>query len=67
MTGYPAYSVTFAKYILILNHYNEKRKHNNLNRMIPVSFEKKWSTLAENQKPIMTIFNYELVNQNGQH
>lgn len=50
-----------------VTHYNKKRQHNGLNRMIPVSFEKKWSTLTENQKPIMTIFNYELVNQNGQH
>ena len=50
-----------------VDHYNNRRQHNSLNRMMPVGFEKKWSTLPEKQKPLMTIFNDELVNQNGQH
>jgi len=49
-----------------VSHYNKKRIHNNLNRMIPVCFEKKWSILPRDQKPTMTIFNDELVTQNGQ-
>ena len=50
-----------------VNHYNNRRQHKSLNRMIPVLFEKEWSTIPDNHKPKMTIFNYELVNQNGQH
>ncbi len=50
-----------------VEHYNHRRHHTGLNRMIPVYFEKKWSTLPENKKPKMTIFNNELINQNGQH
>lgn len=49
-----------------VEHYNNRRQHKGLNRMIPALFEKKWSTIPENHKPKMTIFNYELINQNGQ-
>jgi hypothetical protein len=50
-----------------VNHYNTRRQHRSLNRMIPVEFEKKWSTLQDHKKPEMTIFNNELFHQNGQH
>lgn len=42
-------------------HYNTVRPHNNLNKMSPVDFEKHWSTLKEESKPIITIFNNELL------
>lgn len=42
-----------------VNNYNTKRKHNNLPKMAPLEFEKYWSTLKTNQRPIITIFNNE--------
>ena len=34
----------------------------NLPKMNPIQFEKYWSTLSENNKPIITIFNNEINN-----
>ncbi|MFD1553172.1 IS3 family transposase [Putridiphycobacter roseus] len=42
-------------------YYNTKRPHRNLNKMSPTNFEKNWSTLNKKSKPIITIFNNELL------
>ena len=42
-------------------YYNTKRPHRNLNKMSPINFEKYWSTLDKKNKPIITIFDNELL------
>jgi len=45
-----------------VKNYNEKRTHKNLPKMSPDNFEKYWSTLKPENRPIMTIFNNEVNN-----
>ena len=45
-----------------VENYNIKRKHNNLPKMSPVEFEKYWSTLKNEKRHIITIFNNEVNN-----
>jgi len=45
-----------------VNNYNMKRQHKHLPKMNPIEFQKYWETLNENDKPIITIFNNEIIN-----
>lgn len=50
-----------------VNQYNNKRSHDNLNKKNPREFQQFWSTLATEQRPVITIFdNEKIINQNGQ-
>lgn len=40
-----------------INHYNQKRPHNHLNRLSPMEFENRYKNDPTFQKPIITIFN----------
>ena len=40
--------------------YNVRRPHNNLKKRSPIEFEKQWSTMKDNNKPKLTIFNNEI-------
>jgi len=40
--------------------YNVRRPHNNLEKSSPIEFEKQWSTMKDNNKPKLTIFNNEI-------
>jgi len=40
--------------------YNVRRPHNNLDKRSPIEFEKQWSTMKDNNKPKLTIFNNEI-------
>ncbi len=40
--------------------YNDRRPHNNLEKRSPIEFEKQWSTMKDNNKPKLTIFNNEI-------
>lgn len=41
-----------------VKNYNSIRIHNNLERETPLNFEKKWRSLRKNQRPTITIFDY---------
>lgn len=43
-----------------VNHYNNQRPHRNLNRMSPTQFEKYWTSIPNETKPIITIFDNQL-------
>ena len=45
-----------------VDNYNTKRTHKQLPKMSPIEFEKYWSKLSKNDKPIITIFNNEINN-----
>jgi len=45
-----------------VKNYNEKRTHKNLPKISPDNFEKYWSTLKPENRPIITIFNNEINN-----
>lgn len=45
-----------------VNNYNSKRIHNNLDRMNPIDYQKYSYNLPENKKPILTIFEEEIIN-----
>jgi len=49
-----------------VNHYNNKRQHDNLGRLSPVDFENKWFNNELKPKPIFTIFDNEQLIKNGQ-
>ena len=49
-----------------VNHYNSKRPHNNLDKMSPIEFEKKWYENDIKSKPIFTIFDYDKLIEIGQ-
>ena len=40
--------------------YNVRRPHNNLEKRSPIEFENLWSTMKDNNKPKLTIFNNEI-------
>jgi transposase InsO family protein len=42
-------------------NYNTKRRHNNIGTS-PVEFEKTWSLFRPEQRPLITIFNNEIIN-----
>ena len=42
-------------------YYNNKRPHNSLNKMSPNEFENYWSFISRNKRPIITIFNNEIL------
>ena len=42
-----------------VNQYNRTRPHCDLLRLSPVQYLKYWESLPENERPIMTIFNYQ--------
>ena len=44
-----------------VNNYNLKRRHNNIGTS-PNMFENNWSLLRPQQRPVITIFNNELIN-----
>ena len=44
-----------------VNNYNLKRRHNNIGTS-PNKFENNWSLLRPQQRPVITIFNNELIN-----
>lgn len=50
-----------------VNHYNNKRPHNNLSKLSPVDFENKWLNNSNKVKPIFTIFDYDKLIEIGQH
>jgi predicted house-cleaning noncanonical NTP pyrophosphatase (MazG superfamily) len=45
-----------------VSHYNNKRKHNHLNRNTPLEFEKKWLRNKFNPIPSFTIFDEQTLN-----
>lgn len=45
-----------------VNNYNYKRTHKGLRKQSPINFEKKWSLIEENKRPVLTIFNDEIIN-----
>ncbi len=49
-----------------VNHYNNKRHHDNLVGLSPVEFENKWFNNELKPKPIFTIFDNEQLIKNGQ-
>lgn len=49
-----------------VNHYNNKRPHNNIGKLSPVDFEKKWFNDSSFYKPILTIFDNEKQVEIGQ-
>lgn len=49
-----------------VNHYNNKRPHNNIGKLSPVDFEKKWFNDSYFTKPILTIFDNEKQVEIGQ-
>ena len=42
-----------------VSHYNNKRPHNNIGKLSPVEFEKKWFNDSLFTKPVLTIFDNE--------
>lgn len=50
-----------------VNQYNNKRPHNNIGKIPPVEFEKKWYANDSESKPIFTIFDYDKLIEIGQH
>ena len=50
-----------------VDNYNQIRVHKNLPKMSPNNFERYWATLKLEDRPKITIFNYELLTKNGQH
>jgi transposase InsO family protein len=50
-----------------VNHYNTKRIHKNLQKMTPSKFEEKWSTYSVQSRPVLNIFNNEILLKTGQH
>jgi len=44
-----------------VKYYNNERPHNNLNKMSPNQFENYWSFFSTEKRPIITIFNNELL------
>lgn len=49
-----------------VNYYNNKRPHNNLNRMTPIEFENKWFNNQFIPLPKITIFDDECLTKSGQ-
>ena len=49
-----------------VNHYNNKRPHNNIGKLSPVDFEQKWFNDSSFNKPILTIFDNEKQVEIGQ-
>lgn len=49
-----------------VNHYNNKRHHDNLGKISPVDFENKWFNNELEPKPIFTIFDNEQLIKNSQ-
>ncbi|WP_412850710.1 IS3 family transposase [Chryseobacterium sp. PMSZPI] len=47
-----------------VNHYNTKRPHNAIGRMSPEKFEEYWRQNMNINKPILNIFNNEILNNN---
>lgn len=50
-----------------VNHYNTKRPHNNIGKLSPVEFEKKWFKKQLEVKNVLTIFDNEKLIKTGQH
>lgn len=50
-----------------VNQYNNQRPHNNIGKISPVQFEKKWHENKGNPRPIFTIFDYDKFIEIGQH
>lgn len=50
-----------------VNHYNNKRPHNNIGKLSPIEFENKWFNEPSFSKPILTIFDNEKQLEIGQH
>jgi transposase InsO family protein len=44
-----------------VDHYNNKRIHNSLNRKCPAQYLKDWKTMDEHSKPLLTIFKKEII------
>jgi transposase InsO family protein len=47
-------------------NYNQKRVHKYLPKMSPNNFEDYWNKLTADNRPIITIFNNEIITKNGQ-
>jgi hypothetical protein len=45
---------------MAVEHYNNKRPHNSLGRMTPISFEENWKSLKKINRKTVTIFNNEI-------
>ncbi len=50
-----------------VNHYNTKRPHNNIGKLSPVEFEKKWFKKQLEVNNVLTIFDNEKLVKTGQH
>lgn len=50
-----------------VNHYNTKRPHNNIGKLSPVEFEKKWFKKQLEVNNVLTIFDNEKLIKTGQH
>lgn len=50
-----------------VKHYNNERPHNNIGKISPVNFEKKWFNDTSFSKPFFTIFDNEKLLKTGQH
>ena len=48
-------------------HYNTKRPHNNLGKLVPIEFKTKWENNNLKKSNNFTIFNNEELIKNGQH
>jgi putative transposase len=44
-----------------VENYNNQRPHNNLGKISPLEYEKRWSSIERNLKPKITIFNNEII------
>lgn len=45
-----------------VSNYNNKRTHQGLRKQSPITFENNWNELKENKRPVLTIFNDEIIN-----
>jgi len=50
-----------------VKHYNNKRPHNNIGKLTPVDFEKKWFENQLEVNNVLTIFDNEKLIKTGQH
>ncbi len=50
-----------------VKHYNTKRPHDNIGKLTPECFEKKWFNNRQDVNYVLTIFDNEKLIKTGQH